>query len=67
MPEFVIENNPTPEQVQYLEDRIYDYNSGVTGLTDGEMLAIFVRDESISRERWNVKRVSSRPFFGRRY
>jgi GNAT superfamily N-acetyltransferase len=44
-PEFAIEANPTPEQVQYLEDRLYEFNSRATGITDGESLAIFVRDE----------------------
>ncbi len=43
--EFVIETDPTPEQVQYLEDRLYEFNSSVTRITDGEGLAIFVRDE----------------------
>ena len=45
-PEFVIETDPSPEQVQYLEDRIYEFNSGVTGIADGEWLAIFVRDDA---------------------
>jgi GNAT superfamily N-acetyltransferase len=44
-PEFVIETDPTPEQVQSMEDRIYEFNSSVTGIADGEGLAIFVRDE----------------------
>jgi GNAT superfamily N-acetyltransferase len=44
-PEFVIESDPTPEQVQYLEDRLYEFNSSVTRITDGEGLAIFVRDD----------------------
>ena len=44
-PEFVIESDPTPEQVQYLEDRLYEFNSRVTRITDGEGLAIFVRDD----------------------
>jgi GNAT superfamily N-acetyltransferase len=43
--ELVINSEPTPDQVQYLEDRIYEFNSGTTGITDGEWLAIFVRDE----------------------
>ena len=43
-PEFVV-TEPTPDQVQYLEDRIYEFNSRSTGITDGEWLAIFVRDE----------------------
>jgi len=42
--EFVIETDPAPEQVQYLEDRIYEFNARVTRITDGEGLAIFVRD-----------------------
>jgi N-acetylglutamate synthase-like GNAT family acetyltransferase len=43
--EFVIETDPAPEQVQYLEDRLYEFNSSVRGITDGEGLAIFVRDD----------------------
>ena len=37
---------PTPDEVQYLEDRIYEFNSAETGITDGEWLAVFVRDET---------------------
>jgi GNAT superfamily N-acetyltransferase len=43
--ELVIETNPTPEQIQYLEDRLYEFNAKATGITDGQGLAIFVRDE----------------------
>jgi GNAT superfamily N-acetyltransferase len=43
--EFVIDTEPTPAEVQYLEDRLYEFNSNATGITDGEWLAIFVRDE----------------------
>jgi len=43
--ELVITTEPTPEQVQYLEDRIYEFNSGATGITGGEWLAIFVKEE----------------------
>jgi GNAT superfamily N-acetyltransferase len=43
--EFVIETDPTPEQVQFLEDRLYEFNVSRTGISDGEGLAIFVRDE----------------------
>jgi GNAT superfamily N-acetyltransferase len=42
----LITMEPTPDQVQYLEDRIYEFNSGATGITDGEWLAIFVKDEN---------------------
>lgn len=44
--ELLVESDLSPEQVQYLEDRIYEFNSGATGITDGEWLAIFVRDDS---------------------
>jgi GNAT superfamily N-acetyltransferase len=43
--ELLIKTEPTPDQVQYLEDRIYEFNSGATGITDGEWLALFVKDE----------------------
>jgi N-acetylglutamate synthase-like GNAT family acetyltransferase len=42
----IVETDPTPEQVQYLEDRLYEFNSSVTRITDGEGLAIFVRDDT---------------------
>ena len=35
--------DPTPDDVQYLEDRIYEFNSSVTGIGDGECLGFFVR------------------------
>ena len=44
--EWIVEAEPDPGQVQYLEDRIYEFNSGVTGITDGQWLAIFVRDNA---------------------
>ena len=44
-PELVISTELTPGEVQYLEDRIYEFNAAATGITDGEWLAIFVRDD----------------------
>jgi hypothetical protein len=35
---------PTSQEVQYLEDRIYEFNSSATGIVDGEWLAFFVRE-----------------------
>jgi len=35
---------PTPGDMQYLEDRIYEFNSSVTAIGDGELLAFFVRE-----------------------
>ena len=43
--EFVVTTDPAPDMVQYLEDRLYEFNSSITGITDGKWLAIFVRDE----------------------
>jgi GNAT superfamily N-acetyltransferase len=43
--ELISSTEPAPEDVQYLEDRIYEFNSEATGITDGQWLAIFVRDE----------------------
>ena len=36
--------DPTPDEVQYLEDRIYEFNSHITGIADGEWLAFLVRE-----------------------
>lgn len=36
--------DPTPEEVQYLEDRIYEFNSSATDIADSELLAFFVRE-----------------------
>ena len=44
--EFLVEADPSPEQVQYLEDRIYEFNSSVTGIADGQWLAILLRDDN---------------------
>jgi GNAT superfamily N-acetyltransferase len=35
---------PTPEDVEYLEERIYDFNVSVTGIGGGELLGFLVRD-----------------------
>lgn len=43
--ELFINTEPTPDEVQYLEDRIYEFNSTATGIMDGGWLALFVRDE----------------------
>jgi GNAT superfamily N-acetyltransferase len=37
--------DPTPDDVPYLEDRIYEFNSGATGISDGEYLAFFLREQ----------------------
>ena len=42
----MMETNPTLEDQQFLEDRLYDYNVEQTGLDDGQGYAFFVRDET---------------------
>ena len=37
--------DPTPDEVQCLEDRIYEFNVGATGIGGGEYLAFFVREQ----------------------
>jgi GNAT superfamily N-acetyltransferase len=41
---FEIETAPAPDDIQFLDDRLYEYNMEATGIRDGELLAIFVRD-----------------------
>jgi ribosomal protein S18 acetylase RimI-like enzyme len=41
----VVEENPAPADLDFLEDQINAYNIGVTGIVDWYPLAIFVRDE----------------------
>ncbi len=36
---------PSSEELQFLEDRIYEFNSGQTGINDGRLFAFFIRDE----------------------
>ena len=43
--EFVIDTESRLDAVQYLEDRLYEYNSAATGITDGEWLTILVRSD----------------------
>ena len=40
----VIPVDPTPDEVQYLEDRIYEFNSNAADIANGEPLAFFVRE-----------------------
>lgn len=36
--------DPTAGDIQYLEDRLYDFNATVTGLMDGQHLAFLLRE-----------------------
>jgi len=39
-----METHPTPADVQFLEDRLHEYNEAQTGITDGQVLALCIRD-----------------------
>jgi GNAT superfamily N-acetyltransferase len=39
-----VESHPMPADVQFLEDRLHEYNDAQTGITDGQLLALFIRD-----------------------
>lgn len=36
---------PSSEELQFLEDRIYEFNSVETGQDDGQLFAIFIRND----------------------
>ena len=36
---------PSSEELQFLEDRLYEFNSAQTGKDDGQLLGIFIRNE----------------------
>lgn len=44
-PHTITGGTPSPDDVQFLEDRIYDYNSARTSHDDGHVFAFLIRDE----------------------
>jgi hypothetical protein len=40
----IVETEPSPADVRFLNDQLNAYNSEQTGVYDGQWLAIFVRD-----------------------
>ncbi len=45
MTKFQILTDPDPKDVQFLDERINEFNSATTGIYDGKLLAIFLRNE----------------------
>ena len=45
-PELVVRTDPTPTEIDFLEERLYEFNSKATGIFDAVGLAIFGRDSS---------------------
>lgn len=43
---FEIEATPAQRDIQFLDDRLYEFNVAATGLDNGKLLGIFVRDVS---------------------
>lgn len=41
--DLTFEPDPTPDQIAFLEDRLYEFNVAATGISDGRSLAIFAR------------------------
>ena len=41
----VLETDPKPEDIRLLDDRLYAFNVQTTGITDGKLLASFLRDK----------------------
>jgi GNAT superfamily N-acetyltransferase len=44
-PRVVLETEPNPEDVRRLDERLYAFNVETTGITDGKLLALFLRDK----------------------
>jgi len=38
-------STPSPEELQFLEDRLYEFNSSRIGIYDGQFFGFFVRNE----------------------
>jgi GNAT superfamily N-acetyltransferase len=39
-----VTNEPSRDDVQFLEERLYEFNASRTGIDDGQLLGIFARD-----------------------
>lgn len=45
-PSFELVDQPAPEDMSFLGDRLYEFNVGATAIRDGVLLGIFVRDDN---------------------
>lgn len=46
LPHIALTEEPDREDVLLLEERLYEYNVGRTGIADGRVLALFARDDA---------------------
>jgi len=37
---------PSSTDVTFVEDRLYEFNAGATGINDGQLLGVFLRDDT---------------------
>src|SRR6185295_16911229 len=44
MPHFVVEE-PSSADIAFLEARLYEFNAATTGIEDGRLLGVFLRDD----------------------
>ena len=42
----LVYEDPSPDDIGFLEDRLYEFNLAATGIVDGRALGVFARDES---------------------
>jgi GNAT superfamily N-acetyltransferase len=42
-PHLTVESDPDPEHARFLEDQLYEFGVQVTDITDGKLLAVFLR------------------------
>ena len=42
--DLMVEAEPDPAHIRFLEDRLYEFNVQATGFSDGELYGIFLRD-----------------------
>jgi ribosomal protein S18 acetylase RimI-like enzyme len=41
--QLMVETEPRPEDIRFLEQHLYEFNSRATGFSDGKVLSLFVR------------------------
>jgi GNAT superfamily N-acetyltransferase len=42
----ITKSTPTPEDLQFLEDRLYEHNRAQTGQDDGQLFSFWIRDSA---------------------
>ena len=40
----IVETEPRPEDIRFLEERLYEFNIQATGISDANLLGLFLRD-----------------------